>query len=129
MVAKPMETVSAALLNSGIGTYRIEDDELLKAGGPNKDGQAWSGISIRLDRGEAYVVELELTLDRHHAAMAEDARDDLRRHFDSVTSEPFEISDATIDPIWGCWRCTVYRRCHGVDQTVALVWAMLEWGF
>ena len=111
------------------GTYRIEEERLLKAGGPNRDGQAWSGIAIRLDRGEAYVVELELTLDRHHAETAGEARDDLQRHFAEVTTESFEISEASVDPVWGYWRCVVSRRCHGADETVALVWAMLQWGF
>ncbi|MFH1531369.1 MAG: hypothetical protein ABIK09_11640 [Pseudomonadota bacterium] len=129
MTGSPLATISAALRHSGIGTYRIEDEKLLKTGGPNRDSQAWSGIAIRLDRGEAYVVELELTLDRHNAETAEEAQNDLRRHFEEATTEPFEISDASVDPIWGHWRCTVSRRCHCVDETVALVWAMLQWGF
>ena len=129
MIANPIKDVSAALGRSGIGTYRIDEDNRLKAGGLNHERQAWSGIAIRLDQGEAYVVELELTLDRHLAETAPDAEADLRRHFEEATSEPFEISAATVDPLWGHWRCTVSRRCHGVDEAVALVWAMLQWGF
>ena len=129
MAENPLKTVSRALSRSGIGTYRIIDDALLKAGGPNRDRQAWSGIAIRLDQGDAYVVELELTLDRHLAADAVEAERDLRNHFEEASDETYDLSPATIDPVWGHWRCSVSQRCHGIDEAVEQVRDMLEWEF
>ena len=124
-----LRTLSRALTRSGVGTYSIVDDAVLKAGGLNLDRQAWSGIAIRLDHGEAYVVELELTLDHHCAETADEARADLERNFIDAVTEPFDISHAEVDPIWGHWSCTVSRRLHGIDETIQLVLDMLEWGF
>lgn len=129
MKDNPIRGISTALRDSGIGIYRIEEGTILKAGGHNQDGQAWYGVSVRIDRDEAFIVELELTLDHHLAASAAEAEADLRNHFEEVTDEPYDLSPATIDPVWGHWRCTVSRRCHSIDEAVELVRDMLEWEF
>ena len=129
MKDNPILGITAALRDAGIGVYRIEDGAVVKTGGHNRDSQAWSGISIRLDHDEAFIVELELTLNGHLAESAEEAELDLRVHFEARTGEVFELSGAALDPVWGHWCCSVSQRCHGTDEAVRLVDRMLGWEF
>ena len=127
MTDHPIHQISLALKDSGIGIYRVEDEAIVKTGGRNLDAQAWYGISVRLDNDEAFVVELELTLERHLAESVREAEADLRGQFEAITDEAFLISTATLDPVWGYWCCTVSRRCHSTDEAIGIVREMLGW--